>query len=62
MKVDTLLGSWVKTQMDDVDMTDDAVMELVARVARERFKREARDLDYAIWRSESLRRGTRKKF
>lgn len=62
VKVDTLLGSWVKTQMDDVDMTDDAVMELVARVARERFKREAKDLDYAIWRSESLRRGTRKKF
>ena len=61
VKVDTLLGSWVRTQMDDVDMTDDAVSELVARVASERFKRKARDLDYAIWRHESVRRAGRKK-
>jgi len=62
VKVDTLLRSWVSTQMDDADITDDAAKDLVARVAREKFGREGRDLDYAIWRHESLRRDRRKKF
>lgn len=61
VKVDTLLRFWVRSQMDDFDMTDDAVTELVARVASERFKRKARDLDYAIWHHESVRRSGRKK-
>jgi hypothetical protein len=62
VKVDTLVRSWVRTQMDVAHISDDAIMELVARVAREKFGRKSRDLDYAIWRHESLRRAKRKKF
>ena len=58
VKVDTLLGSWVRSQLKDPSLTDNAISALVAQVASD-FKRQVRDLDYAIWRHESARRGTR---
>jgi len=58
VKVDTLLGSWVRSQLKDPSLTDNAISALVAEVASH-FKRQARDLDYAIWRHESAQRGTR---
>jgi len=60
VKVDTLLGSWVRTQLNDPSLTDNAITVLVAQVASD-FKRPARDLDYAIWRHESARRSTRRR-
>ena len=58
VKVDTLLGSWVRQQLQDTRLSDDEVSELVAHVARERFERTSTELDYAIWSHESeLRRG-----
>jgi len=60
VKVDTLLGSWVRSQLNDPSLTDHAITALVAQVASD-FKRPARDLDYAIWRHESARRSTRRR-
>jgi hypothetical protein len=60
VKVDTLLGSWVRTRMGDQTMSGGAIRELVTRVATEKFNRDAKELDYAIWRYESVRRAGRK--
>lgn len=60
VKVDTLLGSWVKVQLMDRSLTDNASSALVAEVASG-FARPARDLDYAIWRYESARRSNRRR-
>ena len=60
VKVDTLLGSWVKVQLMDRSLTDSAISALVAEVASG-FARPARDLDYAIWRYESARRSNRRR-
>lgn len=60
VKVDTLLGSWVKSQLRDPSLTDIEISALVAQVASD-FKRQARDLDYAIWRHESARRSNRRR-
>lgn len=56
VKVDTLLRSWVCSQMGDPDLSDVEIIQLVSRVAIEKFDRKARDLDYAIWRHESANR------
>ena len=56
VKVDTLLGSWVRTQMGNPMLSDEEITELVSRVAIERFDRKATELDYAIWRHESAKR------
>lgn len=58
VKVDTLLGSWVKSQLGNPSLTDYAINALVTEVAYG-FKREAHELDYAIWRHESVRRSAR---
>jgi len=60
VKVDTLLGSWVRTRMGDQTMSGGAIRELVTRVATEKFNRDAKELDYAMWRYESVRRAGRK--
>jgi hypothetical protein len=60
VKVDTLLGSWVRTRMGDQTMSGGAIRDLVTRVAAEKFNRDAKELDYAIWRYESVRRASRK--
>jgi hypothetical protein len=60
VKVDTLLGSWVKSQLGDPSLTDNALTTLVAEAASG-FARQARDLDYAIWRHESARRSNRRR-
>lgn len=60
VKVDTLLGSWVRTQLRDPSLTDNAITAVVAQVASG-LAREARDLDYAIWRWESARRSNRRR-
>ena len=56
VKVDTLLGSWVRSQMGNPKLSDVEITQLVSRVAIEKFDRKARDLDYAIWRHESAKR------
>ena len=56
VKVDTLLGSWVRAQMENPMLSDVEITQLVSRVAIEKFDRKARDLDYAIWRHESAKR------
>ena len=62
VKVDSLLGSWVRTQMGNSDLKNEEITELVSRVAIEKFGRKATDLDYAIWNYESNNRprGNRK--
>ena len=60
VKVDTLLSSWVRSQLGDPSLTDNAITTLVAETASG-FERQARDLDYAIWRHESARRGSRRR-
>jgi hypothetical protein len=60
VKVDTLLGSWVRDQMDNQNMSSEQISELVAAVASEKFNCDAKVLDYAIWRHESARRARRK--
>ncbi len=60
VKVDTLLGSWVRSQLGDPTLTDNAITTLVAETASG-FDRQARDLDYAIWRHESARRSNRRR-
>jgi hypothetical protein len=60
VKVDTLLGSWVRSQLGDPSLTDNTISALVAEVASG-FARPARDLDYAIWRHESARRSNRRR-
>ena len=60
VKVDTLLASWVRTRMGDQTMSGGAIRDLVTRVAAEKFNRDAKELDYAIWRYESVRRASRK--
>ena len=60
VKVDTLLGSWVRTRMGDQTMSGGAIRDLVTRVAAEKFNRDAKELDYAIWRYESVRRANGK--
>ena len=60
VKVDTLLASWVRTRMGDQTMSGEAINDLVTRVAAEKFNRDAKELDYAIWRYESVRRASRK--
>jgi 3-methyladenine DNA glycosylase/8-oxoguanine DNA glycosylase len=59
VKVDTLLGSWVRSQMGNPKLSDEQITQLVSRVAIEKFDRNARDLDYAIWRHESANRSGR---
>jgi len=59
VKVDTLLGSWVRSQMGNPKLSDVEITQLVSRVAIEKFDRKARDLDYAIWRHESAKRSGR---
>ena len=59
VKVDTLLGSWVRSQMGNPKLSDVEITQLVSRVAIEKFDRKARDLDYAIWRHESSKRSGR---
>ena len=61
VKVDTLLASWVRTRMGDQMMSGGAIRDLVTRVAAEKFNRDAKELDYAIWHYESDRRASRKK-
>ena len=56
VKVDTLLGSWVRVQMENPMLSDEEITELVSRVAIEKFDRKATELDYAIWRHESAKR------
>ena len=56
VKVDTLLGSWVRAQMENPMLSDEEITELVSRVAIEKFDRKATELDYAIWRHESAKR------
>lgn len=58
VKVDTLLGSWVRSQLGDPSLTDHAITALVSEVAYG-FNRQAHELDYAIWRHESVRRSAR---
>lgn len=62
VKVDSLLGSWVRAQMGNSDLKNEEITELVSRVAIEKFGRKATDLDYAIWKYESNNRprGNRK--
>ena len=60
VKVDTLLASWVRTRMGDQTMSGEAIRNLVTRVAAEKFNRDAKELDYAIWRYVSVRRASRK--
>lgn len=62
VKVDSLLGSWVRSQMGNSDLKNAEITELVSRVAIEKFGRKATDLDYAIWNYESNNRprGNRK--
>ena len=60
MKADTLLASWVRTRMSDQTMSGGELRDLVTRVAAEKIKRNAIELDYAIWRYESVRRASRK--
>ena len=59
VKVDTLLGSWVRAQVGNPKLSDVEITQLVSRVAIEKFDRKARDLDYAIWRHESAKRSGR---
>jgi len=59
VKVDSLLGSWVRSQMGNPKLSDVEITQLVSRVAIEKFDRKARDLDYAIWRNESAKRSGR---
>ena len=59
VKVDTLLGSWVRSQMGNPELSDVDITQLVSQVAIEKFDRKARDLDYAIWRHESAKRSGR---
>jgi len=56
VKVDSLLGSWVRTQMGNSDLKNEEITELVSRVAIEKFGLQATDLDYAIWNHESINR------
>ena len=56
VKVDSLLGSWVRAQMGNSDLKNEEITELVSRVALEKFGRKATDLDYAIWNYESNNR------
>ena len=56
VKVDSLLGSWVRAQMGNSDLKTEEITELVSRVAIEKFGRKATDLDYAIWNYESNNR------
>lgn len=56
VKVDSLLGSWVRAQMGNSDLKNEEITELVSRVAIEKFGRKATDLDYAIWNYESNNR------
>lgn len=60
VKVDTLLGSWVKSQLRDPSLTDIEISALVAEVASG-FGSHIRNLDYAIWRHESTRRRNRRR-
>ena len=62
VKVDTLLASWVRTRMGDQTMSVEAINDLVTRVAAEKFNRAAKELDYAIWSYESVRRASRKMY
>lgn len=61
VKVDTLLRSWVCTQLGNPMLSDEEITELVSRVAIEKFDRKATELDYAIWRHESAKRLRRKR-
>jgi hypothetical protein len=56
VKVDTLLASWVRRNLNQSSMSTETISQLVSSVATEEFKVQARDLDYAIWRHESTER------
>jgi hypothetical protein len=60
VKVDSLLGSWVRAQLGNSDLKNEEITELVSRVAIEKFGRKSTDLDNAIWRHESANRMRRK--
>lgn len=60
VKVDTLLASWVKRNLNRQSINDEMISQLVTSVAIDCFGVEARELDYAIWRHESSQR--RKRF
>jgi hypothetical protein len=47
--------------MKDQTMSGEAIRNLVTRVAAEKFKCDAKELDYAIWRHESVRRASRRR-
>ena len=56
VKVDTLLGDWVRRQVSQPDLSQENVSELVTRVAKEKFSCDVTALDYAIWSHESNNR------
>jgi hypothetical protein len=61
VKVDTLLVSWVRRNLEQTNLANEVIVGLVTKVAEERFNRSATDLDYAIWRHESTQRANKPK-
>jgi hypothetical protein len=57
VKVDTLLGGWVRSILEQPDLQQESVSEIVSALAKERFHTDAKNLDYAIWRHVSISRG-----
>ena len=56
VKVDTLLRDWVLSAVGDKSLSNEGIQSLITYVATEKFGCAVRDLDYAIWRTESNRR------
>jgi hypothetical protein len=59
VKVDTLLASWVRRNLNRQSIDSETISHLVTSVATECFGVKARELDYAIWRHESSQRQQR---
>lgn len=59
VKVDTLLGRWVRRETKDELIRNEEIEALVGKVATDHFNVNKQQLDYAIWRHESTKPRTR---
>ena len=59
VKVDNLLGRWVRRETKDDSLRNEEIGALVGQVATDHFNVKKHQLDYAIWRHESTKSRTR---